>query len=424
MEHLIENSIVLYLESLPGFENSLHAEATLKKYKNSLMTNNTGYSFLLYMKNKGRNTIEQLKIEDIEQYKDYLLNHWDSNSVRGHLTAVRGLLNYVTRMGWLQENIGKLLHLPKPKKPSPAKSIPSEVITAVLTGNWGINSFTAARNRLIACLILKRGLMPNEFATIQEEHIKPYKNYAYITVLGKGKKSRNVFLDMESMEALRVYMIERSHYMLTKKIHEKSVFLSLIPRGDSYAITGSGIQAVLRNIRQELRLRGYIFDLSGLTSQNCRRVVRVKEYKQTNRALIPHVDLTLSGQHGYSTGRIPVYNKKTTEWTNSFSNSHEIISHIRGKRDPAEQERVESLQKIYPESSFFRNFGVSLPAVFGGSTEKRIKGEKSGRPDRDLLRAQLNDMGYTDVAKLYGTSRNTIRKWAGNYIIRSSNATL
>jgi len=356
-----------------------------------------------------------------DRYKDCLLNKIALNSVRSYVTAARGLLNYAHRMGWIPENISKIFHNSKAKNPVPIKPIPPEIEHEVLNGDWGKNSLNTARNKLIACLIMKRGLTPMEFGSVLEEHIKPLGSLGYITVFGKNKKSRDVVLDIETLEALRIYMLERAHYLRLKRINTQQVFLSLNPQSGSYAITGAGVMAVLRQIKTELRLRGYVFDLSGLTSRNCRKVAIDKSYKQTNQAKIPHVDLTLSGQHGYGIGGISDHNRKAKLWQKSLKNAGQIMNHIEEKVDSNTERRVASLQGVFPEASFFNNFGIatstistSRPLVWS-STRKKLQESK---PDRTVLREQLDKLGYPGVAELYNTTKANIRKWSGNYVVR------
>jgi site-specific recombinase XerD len=417
--HSLETVITLYLESLPGYENSLHKKLTVRKHRDCLK-NSPQYSLLSFMENRGIITVEQLKIEDLEQYKDFLLNKLAPNTVKSYVTTIRGLLNYANRMGWIPGSIRETFHIPKiNKQATPIITIPPEIEKGILAGDWGKNPLIVARNKLITCLILKRGLLPMEFEGILEEHIKPFNKLGSITVFGKNKKSRDVLLDTETLEALRVYMIERAHYLWVKKINTQKVFLSI--NSHSHAISKSGIQAVIRGIKAELRLRGYVFDLSGLNPQNFRKVAIDKSYKQSNKALIPHVDLTLAGQHGYDVGRVSTYNKKTRFWKKNLKNAHQIISHIEGQPNPDEKKRIASLQGIFPESSFFNNFGVPLPAtvckpVKISSPCQKLQGVS--KPDREVLRGQLDKLGYSEVAKLYNTSKENIRKWSGNYVIR------
>jgi hypothetical protein len=195
--------------------------------------------------------------------------------------------------------------------------------------------------------------MPKEFTTILERHIKPYADLGFITVFGKKGKARDVMMDAETLESLRVYMIERAHYMLKKKIHCENVFLSLNPQGNSYAITGAGVQAVIRTIKSRLRLQGYAFDLSMLNSQGCRRSAIVKAYNKTNLEMIRHTELTICGQHGQGIGVVPKYFKKNKHWKKNLKNAYQVVTTT---------EKEDNIQKIFSESSFFNKFGLSKEA--------------------------------------------------------------
>lgn len=350
-EHLIEKTMDIFLESLPGYENCLHAESSVKKYEDCLKKN--PHCFLNYMKSREISIIEMIKKEDVVQYKDFLFNKVCPNSVRPFITASRLLLQYAFRLGWLPEDLSVSMHVPKPSKPVNDKTIPPDLEKKILDGDWGINSFVVARNRLITRLVLKRGMMPKEFVTILEEHIHPYADLGFIEVFGKGGKPREVMLDAESLEALRVYMIERAHFMLKRKINCQNIFLSLIPRADSFTITTSGIQAIIRSIKTNLRQQGYAFDLSMLNSQGCRRSSLKKAYNKTNKELIRHTELTICGQHGQGIGTTPRYFKKSNYWKKDLKNAYEVVTAI--------EKNDKDIQKVLSESSFFNKFGLSIP---------------------------------------------------------------
>jgi hypothetical protein len=282
------------------------------------------------------------------------------------MTATRLLFQYVHRLGWIKEDFSIGMHLPKPRKKEHIKTLSPEVTKQVLSGEWGTNSFAIARNHLIAILFIKRGLHPKEFPTILEEHIHPYEDLAYVTVYGKRGVPRDVMLDPETLDAWRIYMVERAHFMYVKKIRTKNIFLSLNPMDDSYTITTSGVQSIVRRIKQELKLKGCLWDLSALNAQGCRRTAVSNDYEIAEDSPIHHPEFTLCGQYGHSLAVAQKY-----YWRRSLKNAYRFIKGSPGSDrqeqpqkppmppNPASQQGSD-LRKIFPESSFFRDFGVGI----------------------------------------------------------------
>jgi hypothetical protein len=270
-------------------------------------------------------------------------------------------------MGWIKEDWSSELHVPKVKKKEHIKVIPNQVTEEILRNDWGVNSFTIARNNLIARLFINRGLHPKEFQTILEEHIHPYENLAYITVFGKRDVPRDVMLDPDTFHALRIYMIERAHYLHVKKIHSVHIFLSLNPIDGSYSITTAGVQSVVRRIKELLKLGGCLWDLSAVNPQGCRRTAVSNDYEKAEDSPIHHPELTLSGQYGHSLTVAQKY-----YWKKSLKNAYRFVAgtnpppesgHVQGNSPPSSKPPPTEggdIRGIFPPSSFFKDFGVGI----------------------------------------------------------------
>jgi integrase len=268
------------------------------------------------------------------------------------MTAVRNLIKYAKRMDWIKHVDYTAIHIPLPKSnPKKLKILNSEVVKEIMDNEFGINSFVIARNRLIVRLCLKRGLLPKEIAGIQEEHIHPFKGLAYIMVFGRRNVKRNVMLDEETLECLKIYMIERAHFMLQKKISTKNIFLSLVPQGSNHAFTISGTQAVLRNIKNSLRLKGMVYDLSSLNAQGCRRTAIAKDYEKTNKTyIVRHPELSICGQFGHEVNNVPKYFKNEKFWKKDLKTASQVVM----------LPEKEKLCNIFSDSPFFKNFGMTV----------------------------------------------------------------
>lgn len=361
--HSLDNAVDIFLVSLPGFRDRLHSPSTVRKYEACLRKGPN--CLLAFLKFRNKKFVEEISKEDLEIYKAFLLNQLDPQTVKSFITACRLLLNYMFRLGWLDQDMSIGMLLPKTKRKEHIKTVPKEVAEEVLRNSWGTNSFAVARNNLITHLFLKRGLHPKEFPSLMETDIHPYEDLAYLTVIGKRGVPRDVMLDPETLQMLRIYMLERAHHMLAKRIRSANIFLSLNPHDDSYAITVSGVQAVIRRIKQEMKLKGCLWDLSALNPQGCRRTAVSDDYEKAEDSPVHHPEFTLCGQYGHSLAVAQKY-----YWKKSLKNAYRFVKNKFGPIGPQESSVSNNkdhtsipeseLRKLFPDSTFFRDFGVNI----------------------------------------------------------------
>jgi hypothetical protein len=176
-------------------------------------------------------------------------------------------------------------------------------------------------------------------------------------------------LDPDTFQALRIYMVERAHYMHVKKIHTVNIFLSLNPQDGSWAITTAGVQAIVHRIKEQLRLKGCLWDISAVNAQGCRRTAVSADYEKAEDSPIHHPEFTLSGQYGHSLAVAQKY-----YWRKSLKNAYRFVHGMSAPTDkrkddismpdrqqpPSKSTPGPDLRKIFPESSFFGDFGVGI----------------------------------------------------------------
>lgn len=297
--HTVEEAVMRFLDSLPGYRNTGHQPLTVITYKKCLLTDKNNFKDFLAA--EGVHNIDQVRLDTLEFYKTYVGSRVEAQTARKYVTAVKQLFKYCYSIRWVDEDYARNMHLPKLPRKKEIQTIPPEVIMEVLQGEWGVNDFTKKRNHLIACLIIRRGMRPKELPGIRiTGDIHPYKDLAYITVYGKRNVPRDVMLDEETLQALREYAIERAKYVKWRRITEEHLLLGMIPKKGSYSIATPCIQAVIRKIKFELQKSGCVWDLSSLNCQGGRRTASSKSFELAEYADIPHPELTIPGQFGHS----------------------------------------------------------------------------------------------------------------------------
>ncbi|NLD91342.1 MAG: site-specific integrase [Fibrobacter sp.] len=355
----INDAIHYFIESLPGYKNSLHSSLTIKKYKRCLI-DDPKYSFKVYLNSSSVERLSQISKQQLEEYKDFLLNFLEVHTVRSYITAVKQFLSCCQRLEWIGKDLLKNYHLPKIVKPHEIKTIPAEVQNEILGNEWGTNPFMVTRNHLINCFFIRHGLRPLEFPRIKESHIHPYKDLCYLDIYGKRLQHRQVMLDEVSLKALREYMVQRAAFKYGKKIKNDHLFLCMIPRNGSYVISKSGVQAVVRRIKQELQLRGCLWNLDTLNPQGCRRSAVSREYEKAEYLPVQHPEFTLSGQFGHSFAIAQQH-----YWKKSMKNAYLMIKggeqvekNLSSEILPPEGSNKST--DIYPDASFFKDFGMDI----------------------------------------------------------------
>jgi hypothetical protein len=188
----------------------------------------------------------------------------------------------------------------------------------------------------------------------------PYKDLAYIwPVLGKKMAQRFVMIDEETLKVLKIYLIERAHFVLRHKIKDDALLIAEVARNGSYVLSKAGIQAIISRIKSELLLQGCIWDLSALNPQGLRRTAESVQYEQAEFLPINNPQLSIPGQFGHS----QVVSEKHY-WEKSKRNAYilakggQLVDKLRA--DGNEGEITKKMQEDFPETSFYRDLGLDI----------------------------------------------------------------
>ena len=357
-KHTVRLTIQKFLESLPGYEDSFHSPLTVKKYQGCLLTNPN--NFADFLKQNGVEYIEECKTDVMELFKCHIQNKVDLSTARSHVTAVRQLMEFAAKLEWTSKDLVKNYHLPKRNGPHFIRTIPAEVIKMLLEMNWGRNEFVVARNRLICFLFASRGLRPLEMPRLKMGCIYPYMDLAYLwPVLGKKMAQRFVMLDEETLKVLKIYMIERAHFILRHHIKEDNLLIAEVARNGSYVISKAGIQAIILRIKTELLCQGCLWDLSALNPQGLRRSAESNEYERAEFLPINNPQLSIPGQFGHTQGV-----SEKHYWAKSKRNAYilakggRLVDKLRAEGD--ENQIKKQIQDEFPETSFYRDLGLDI----------------------------------------------------------------
>jgi site-specific recombinase XerD len=132
--HTIEETILRFLESLPGYEYRFHRPLTIKSYEQCLLRDPNNFNG--YMKKEGVLQIDLVRKDQLEFYKVHILNNMDSRTAAKFITAVRQMFKYAAKIAWIEINIASDYELPKAPTKREIEVIKPEVCDLLLNGNW------------------------------------------------------------------------------------------------------------------------------------------------------------------------------------------------------------------------------------------------------------------------------------------------
>jgi integrase/recombinase XerD len=112
------------------------------------------------------------------------------------LSAVKSLSAYATRLGYLQYDVARPLRLPAGKDTLTERILEAADVVRL------IDATTTPRNRLMLQLLYIAGVRVSELVALTWNDARPHKGAGQITVLGKGKKTRTIRLELPTWTAL------------------------------------------------------------------------------------------------------------------------------------------------------------------------------------------------------------------------------
>ncbi|HSH51415.1 MAG TPA: tyrosine-type recombinase/integrase [Bacteroidales bacterium] len=181
-----------YLEYLKNNDKSIN---TIKNYKVDLI------DFEKYINNKNIN-ITKVEEQHIEDYKKHLKDRSLASSTRARkITAIKSFYKYLKRKHYISTNPAEDIIAPSIKKRNPVYLTLQESIKLVNTTSDQDEPYRS-RDKLMLLLFLTDALRAEELTNIKLTDIKENT----LTVIGKGNKEREVFLNSDIIKALKDYL--------------------------------------------------------------------------------------------------------------------------------------------------------------------------------------------------------------------------
>lgn len=198
--------------------------------------------YLSFIKEKGINSLEDIKSSDIESYMMFLQE--DSNdtvtTVARKLTSIKNFHSFLEKEGIVSKNVGVGIKRPKLRK-TVVRSLSVSDVDKLL--DIKLNTPFDYRNKAMLELIYGTGLRVSELVNLTLNNID-FTN-CIIRIVGKGNKERIIPLGEYSMYYLNLYM-ERRNSLLKKNICD-ALFLN----NHGKKITRQGFFKILKGLLKE-----------------------------------------------------------------------------------------------------------------------------------------------------------------------------
>ena len=198
--------------------------------------------YLSFIKEKGINSLEDIKSSDIESYMMFLQE--DSNdtvtTVARKLTSIKNFHSFLEKEGIVSKNVSVGIKRPKLRK-TVVRSLSVSDVDKLL--DIKLNTPFDYRNKAMLELIYGTGLRVSELVNLTLNNID-FTN-CIIRIVGKGNKERIIPLGEYSMYYLDLYM-ERRNSLLKKNICD-ALFLN----NHGKKITRQGFFKILKGLLKE-----------------------------------------------------------------------------------------------------------------------------------------------------------------------------
>ena len=185
------------------------SDKSVEAYKQSLKTY---LSFLKETKSltEDRVTFEAFTRDNVKEYVAWLKNKdYSAKTINLKLTAIRSFLKYCSEEDFelrgVYTDVCTVKKIKEDKKP--IEYLAPEATAAILSA-YGLKTAKQRRNRMLLILLYDSGARVQELADLMVSSLHIDAANPYITLVGKGRKSRNVPLMSKTVKHLKNYLKE------------------------------------------------------------------------------------------------------------------------------------------------------------------------------------------------------------------------
>ena len=224
------------------------SDKSVEAYKQSLKTY---LSFLEESKSLAEDkvTFESFTKDNVKEYVAWLKGKcYSAKTINLKLTAIRSFLKYCSEEDFelrgVYTDVCTVKKIKEDKKP--IEYLAPEATAAILSA-YDLKTAKHRRNRMILILLYDSGARVQELADLMVSSLHIDAANPYITLVGKGRKSRNVPLLSKTVKHLDVYLKE-----FHPKEEDAPLFYSLMD-GRPHKLSTDSISLVLKSAAETAR---------------------------------------------------------------------------------------------------------------------------------------------------------------------------
>jgi integrase/recombinase XerD len=145
--------------------------------------------------------IERVTLADLQAFADAVAG--EPSTRKRILSATKSLLRFLCRAGLLPVDVGAALRIPKGRD-----ALADRILTRADTRRL-LRAGKTARDTALLRLLYEGGFRRSELAALRARDVVAGEGCAYVTVLGKGEKTRTVRVSSETFAALTDLIADR-----------------------------------------------------------------------------------------------------------------------------------------------------------------------------------------------------------------------
>lgn len=168
--------------------------------------------------------LRAVTLADVQAFENSITSLADTSRSRA-LSAVKSLLTFAQRLGYLQFNVGAVIKLPKLKNTLSNRILDEREVILM------IELEPSSRNKTILEVLYYAGCRVSELSGLRWEDVQPNGEAGQVTIYGKGGKTRVIRLPRRLYDRLLslrddhaatdpVFLSRKSHALSVEQVHK------------------------------------------------------------------------------------------------------------------------------------------------------------------------------------------------------------
>jgi len=204
------------------FVQHLRCERRLSEHTVSAYKTDLGH-FLAWAQTKIRadDILSQLNHYHLREYLAFCFHRYKNVTIARRLSALRGFLRFLVRIGRMSSSVADLIENPKVTKPLP-KPVSVDEAFSICNLKNGVDAL-GVRDQLLCELLYASGIRIAELVGLNVSHVD--LDARLIRVMGKGKKERIIPIHRTCQKLLKDWIGNYRLDLVKNSIEEEALFI-------------------------------------------------------------------------------------------------------------------------------------------------------------------------------------------------------